>query len=484
MAAIVTIHAGYFGGQKYAGQADLAGSGFRAHAAHRPLFGTTEMWTRFFRLGLCIAVVMPAYAIAQSYDRAEIAFFRVLKREHNDLARYSYLTRLMPHLSDAEQIVAGQMLASAESELGLYDEAVLAFPLKSVALPDLPVPNIAQWQARSALDAITELAKSRRIVMINEAHHNAQTRELTLALLPRLRALGFTYFAAEALGDDDPGLTQRGYPIDKSGTEYLHEPLYGEIVRTAIRLGYIIVPYDSSESEAQARETGQANNLYQRIFKKDPTAKLFVHCGYAHLDKAKNRLGDTEPMAMRLQALTGIEPLSVDQTQFLEVITDKTDIYHQITAAFEPKIPVVLVNTTTGAAWSAQPALYDVNVILPVSLSLPSLGDEAKIMGQFPHYSDDLSTIDESMLRPGWLSLGGERIAYPIGASLCRGYVPCVIEAHYADESDDATSADRYVFTNLIAQSKLFLRPGNYRLRALDVKGRRLSEAAIQIAAR
>lgn len=443
------------------------------------------MQTRFFCLGSCIAVLlMPACANAQTYDRAEIALFHVLKREHNDLTRYSYLTRLMPQLSGTEQIIAEQMLASSESELGLYDQAVLGFPLKSSALADLPVPGIAEWQARSAVDTIAELAKNRRIVMINEAHHNAQTRELTLALLPRLRALGFNYFAAEALGEDDPGLTQRGYPVDKSGTEYLHEPLYGEIVRTAIRLGFIIVPYDSSESDTQTREIGQANNLYQRVFKKDPAAKLFVHCGYAHLDKAKNRLGDAEPMAMRLQALTGIEPLSVDQTQFLEVMTDMTDVYHRITATFDPKVPVVLVKRATGTAWSAQPTLYDVNVILPVSLSRRSFGDQDEVMGEYPGYADDFSTLKDSMLRPGWLTLAGERVAYPIGASLCRGYVPCVIEAHYADESDDATSADRYVFTTLLAQSKLFLRPGDYRLRALDDKGRRLSEATIRIAAR
>lgn len=462
----------------------LAQCTFRAHATYGPLTWTIDMWTRIFCFGSCLAALSSsASVIAQTYDRAEIALFRILKAEHNDLARYSYLTRLMPHLSAAEQIIAGQLLASSESELGLYDQAVLGFPLKSGALLDLPIPEPTQWQARDAVATITEMAKSRRIVMLNEAHHNAHTRELTLALLPRLRALGYTYFAAEALGENDPGLARRGYPVDKSGTEYLHEPLYGEIIREALRLGFIVVPYDSSEFDAQARETGQANNLYQRVFEKDPAAKLFVHCGYAHLDKAKDRLGDAEPMAMRLRTLTGFDPLSIDQTQFLEILTDTADVYHQINARFDPKIPSVLVNRTTGAAWTARPALYDINVILPASLSLRAFGAEDKITGMFPRYSDDPLTRNDSMLRPGWLTLNGERTPYSITAGMCRSYLPCVVEAHYANEPDDATAADRYVFTKLLAQSRLFLRPGQYRIRASDSEGKQLVEQTIQISA-
>lgn len=433
---------------------------------------------------LIAALLVPAPAIAQTYDRAEIALFRELKREHSDLARFSYLTRLMPHLTDAQQIVARQMLASSESELGLYDQAVLGFPLRSSALPGLLLPTTADWEARDAVEVIAQLAKSRRIVMVNEAHHNAQTRELTLALLPRLRALGYTYFAAEALGDDDPGLARRGFPIEKSGTEYLHEPLYGEIVREAISLGFIIVPYDSSEFDAQAREAGQANNLYERVFEKDPAAKLFVHCGYAHLDKARDRLGDTAPMAMRLRALTNFNPLSVDQTQFLEVMTDKSDTYHQIIERFAPRAPVALVKRATGDAWSARPALYDVNVILPPSLSLRSFGEEDTLSGGFPRYLDDTLARRDSMLRPGWLTLAGRRIPYPISAQSCRGFFPCVVEARYASEPDDATAADRYVFTEVFAQSRLFLRPGTYRLRAMDAEGKQLSQQTIHLSAR
>src|SRR5439155_8115089 len=85
--------------------------------------------------------------------------------------------------------------------------------------------------------------------------------------------------------------------------------------------------------------------------------------------------------------------------------------------------------------------------------------------------------------RADWLQLGGLRTAYPVASDLCRNRFPCLIEARYADEGDDAVAADRTVL-NIIdpnapgeqrvlaghgeAQSRLFLRPGKYHLIAVD----------------
>ena len=448
------------------------------------------MLARVSQAVLCIAALLiPAIAIAQSFDKSEIEMFQTLNRQPSDLARYSYLIELMPHLSAPDQIMALQMIATSEDELGLYDQAVLGFPLKMSELANLFLPTTSEWQATDAADAIAKLAADRRIVLINEAHHNAHTRQLTLALLPRLRAMGFTYFAAEALGDKDPGLMQRGYPVKESGTEYLREPLYGEIVREAIRLGFIIVPYDdASDDTVAAREAGQADNLYQRVFAKDPQARLFVHCGYAHIDKAKGRLGSTEPMAMRLQQLTGLDPLSIDQTQFLEVGMDQSDAYHQLIARFPSKAPFVLINRASGEAWSASPKVYDINVILPAAVSLKSFGQKVVVNnGERVQDSKDTSSLSTDLIstsglqRPSWLTLEGERYPIPIGTELCRAQIPCVVEALYFSESDSATAADRYAFMESNAASKLYLRPGSYRLRALNDAGTTLSERVIQV---
>ncbi|MEY2114514.1 MULTISPECIES: hypothetical protein [Rhodanobacter] len=358
------------------------------------------------------------------------------------------------------------------------------FPLKSHVAADTAIPTAARWKAADAADVIVRQAADRRIVLINEAHHDAHTRQLTLALLPRLRALGFDHFAAEALLDKDASLMGRGYPTADSGSDYLHEPSYGEIVRTAIRLGFKVVSYDVDSRSTQERETGQANNLYRKVFARSPDARLFVHAGYAHIDKAKGRLGSTAPMAMQLQQLTGIEPLSIDQTQFREQIPSEADPYTALVGNFPSKGPLVLLDRSTGKPWSAHPEQYDINVLLP-----PAAGQRAVESG----YTQP-STIVHDMVRnqpmlahfvntqrPEWLTLHDERHPYTISTTLCRVTTPCVVDAHYVDEGNDAIAADRYAFMQGDTTSKLYLRPGRYRLRAWDTRGRTLAEQVITV---
>jgi hypothetical protein len=438
-----------------------------------------------------VALLISTGAVAQSFDQSELNMFRVLRREPNQLARYQYLVKTMPHLSASEQLVIGQFRSFSLDELGVYNQAVLGFPLESERPSDLVLPSQDEWKGLDALDVITKLATDRRIVMINEAHHNAQTRTLTLALLPRLRALGFTHFAAEALGDDDPGLMRRGYPVKTSGTEYLQEPLYGEIVREAIRLGFILVPYDSVVLDPQARDAAQAENLYQKVFAKDPKARLFVHAGYAHIDKATGRLNNVEPMAMKLAKLTGLDPLSIDQTQFLESGPNSSDDYHMLMQRFPARSAEVLINRNTGKPWSASPKLYDLNVILPIALDVKTFGDEkwsgggrtienVTDAGRLRLVSGMLIAPNE-MQRPKWLTLNGQRYPFPISTELCRRQSPCAISARYIDESADATPGDSYAFFEPYASSKLYLYPGRYRLSAWNVDGKSISEQVIQI---
>ncbi|QEE24094.1 hypothetical protein CS053_05965 [Rhodanobacter glycinis] len=447
------------------------------------------MWNRAV-IALClIPLLAPCTAAAQSFDRAQIRLFKTLHRLPGALARYDYLQKAMPDLAKPDRIVAMQLLSSAECELGLYNQAILGFPLKMTPPAELVLPQASQWRAASAVDVISRLAADRRIVMINEAHHDAHTRVLALELLPRLRALGFDYFAAEALVDTDPGLEKRGYPTAASGTEYLQEPVYGEIVREAIRLGFTVVPYDvEGHVSTQARDIGQAENLYREVFARDAHARLFVLAGYAHIDKAKGRLGNVLPMAAQLQALTGFDPLSIDQTQFLETGKNHSGDYQQLIGRFRPKTASVLVNRSDGKVWSASPALYDANVILPPTVTVRSFGNDRMLNGEAVKNVTDASrmtlgslTTMDWMQRPGWLSLEGARRHVAIDSSLCRMRLPCVVEATYADEPADAIAADRYAFVRPDTASDLYLRPGHYRLTVKGLGGKTLSQQTITV---
>ncbi|MFK2900366.1 hypothetical protein ISP15_08465 [Dyella jejuensis] len=407
----------------------------------------------------------------------------------NGLARYAYLTSVMPQLEGDSKTLAQQLLATVDSELGLYDEALMAFPFDNRIAPprSMALPRDEHWRSVDAAEVVAELAAQRHIVMVNEAHHDAHTRELTLALLPRLRALGFRYFAAEALGDKDPDLTRRGYATDQSGSEYLLEPLYGDIVRQAIRLGYTIVPYDSATAAPEDRDQAQAQALYAKVFAKDPQARLFVHAGYSHIDKAPGNLGDgAQPMAMQLKRLTGYDPLCIDQVQFRDVAVGGIDFgfYSQVALAYLPQAPIVLRERGSGAVWNSDPVRHDVTVILPPAaerdldttgvMQVDVLHGEVVMRRMMPFDLDE---------RPAWLSLQGKRLPFRIDTDLCLGQVPCVVDAYYAGEPDAAVPADRYTFLHHRSHNELYLFPGRYRLRAWNTAGETLSQRLIEVPA-
>jgi hypothetical protein len=283
---------------------------------------------------------------------------------------------------------------------------------------------------------------------------------LTLALLPRLRTLGFTHFAVEGLDERDRDLATRGYPVEASGI-YVREPLYGEIVRTALKLGFIVVPYESTTPGADmtAREQEQARHLIERVFRPDPQARLFVHAGYAHVHKRAGYL-DAEPMTMQLKRMSGLDPLSIDQTVLrpLGGAREYAD-YRGLLRRFAIREPTVLATNHADGAWSLEPDFYDVSVILAPPARM--------IVG-----------------RPDWLTLGGMREIVPVDIDLSDEHLPCVLEARYAGESAKAVPGDRVLVEHGRGQVVLFLRPGKYRLTATDASGRSVIDRGLHVEAR
>lgn len=365
---------------------------------------------------------------------------READRQPTPLARYDVYRRHLDESPSLRPLIV-QPMAALAAEMGAYGTAAALYPNPQLSPePFVPLNDPSRYEAVDAATEIAALARERRIVMVNEAHHVAQTRLLTLQLLPKLRELGFTHFAAETLDENDTRLAARGYPIETSG-HYVDEPLYGEIVRTALKLGYVVVAYDSTNDKATPaqREADQARHLVDRVFARTPNAKLFVHAGYAHIDKTDVEFY-TEPLAVRLAQRTKLAPLSVDQTHLRFIAGDPNARYRALIDTFHIDSPSVLVDRENHSPWSAIAPLFDVSVILPP-----------------PHERDG---------RPDWLTLGGARHAVPIPLPSARR--PFLVEARYAGESDDAVPADRQLIDDGVASSTLFLKPGDYRLRAVD----------------
>lgn len=372
--------------------------------------------------------------------------------------RYAYAGNRSP----AFRVIFSQYLSWYQTFIGDYPDAAASFSIKQAAqADDRPSPLALHDTAEPALQAIAALARQRQAVFFNEAHNVPLTRTLTVQLLARLRAEGFDYFASETLYQTDTGLQARGYPVKASGF-YTEEPIYAEMVRTALKLGFKVIAYEAlSDATGNAREAEQARNIYRQVFKRDPKARLVVNAGYAHIQESGVYL-DGQSMAEHLRRLTGIDPLTVEQTMLYPHASARDDhpYYTAVMQQLKPSQPIVFLDNSgkdkVGKPWSLRPG-YDVSVFFPPQVMRRD--------------------------RPTWLDLGGERLPYRVNGERCNHHYPCLVEARYTSEGSDAIPADRLALDpvplNAVPSDRisnglrepagdLYLRPGTYHLSYTD----------------
>src|SRR5262249_32322206 len=131
--------------------------------------------------------------------------------------------------------------------------------------------------------------------------------EQTLGLF---RAAGFTQYFAEAIAEPGSTLKLRGYPTSRTGV-YTRDPRFGNLVRSALGLGFDVGGYDAAESDFGTREQRQAATLAKQ-FAARPDNKMVVHAGHGHVFKHDVRhVG--RYMAARLWEMTGVEPFTIWQ---------------------------------------------------------------------------------------------------------------------------------------------------------------------------
>lgn len=182
----------------------------------------------------------------------------------------------------------------------------------------------------AALDYIVKAASGFQFVALNESHTSPRHRDFARRLLKPLKDQGFRYFAAEAFTADPAEFSESiasGAPTFSSGY-YLRDPAFGRLVREALELGFVLVPYEASEAVNgpspqggrayhDYRESSQAKNLFDRTLAKDPEAKVFIYAGYSHIIEepvvATNGPSPALWMAGELKALSNKDILTIDQ---------------------------------------------------------------------------------------------------------------------------------------------------------------------------
>lgn len=216
---------------------------------------------------------------------------------------------------------------------------------------DTTVADDPNYTAINAMEEIVSVARTHQVMMFNESHIDPRGRLFLCNLLPSLKAAGFRYLFLEGLREDD--INERGFPLQTSGF-YTCEPMFGNLLRTALQLGFKLVPYDCYKEPCKTvaqREEHQATTIYETL-KKYPQAKALVFAGHGHINKdpEKNR------MAYRFKVLSGIDPFCIDQAVNSETPTlfrqlrkhiQQAAIYKNLkTNSYRPLSPTITVDAT------------------------------------------------------------------------------------------------------------------------------------------
>jgi hypothetical protein len=315
-------------------------------------------------------------------------------------------------------------------------------------------------QQVNARHYISFAAKNQRVVMINEAYSKPQHRAFTLTLLADLYRHGFRYLAMEMLDNFPNQVLSR---VNMHTGYYVGEPVAGELVRGALALGYTLVPYEDTLAAVHTpnqRDSVQAANIYA-ILQKDSTAKILVHASYAHISKKRQADGHI-PMALAFWQLSGINPLTIDQTDMTEESNFGYGrvIYQAYVRFFpvsEPSIALSISKNTPVNVTDKD--LYDLTVIHPPSI-----------------YEDG---------RPTWYNLDGTRQKTYIKPTAPTAFL---VQAYYQNEIDDnegkpwqLVPADQTYILGSRKAYMLYLKKGKYKVYFRDMNYQILSTLNIEV---
>jgi hypothetical protein len=324
---------------------------------------------------------------------------------------------------------------------GNYKKAMETWDKVVSQIPSISVQDSSyfkEFKSQDAKEYILNRSKKEKIVIINEAHNNSRHRVFTTSLLKGLYKNGYRFLGIEALSDTL--INQRKFPVLKSGSMYIHESQYSNLIKEALDIGFTLFNYEYKPVKGKTgkdREREQAENI-AKVMAQNPNSKFLIHCGYDHLNEGIPGIEEWEKaMAGRLNDLTGINPFTIDQIPGSE----KGDLkfnspYIQMANS---KKPVIMVNAK-GKTYNGEinDNRADCRIIHPVTL-----------------YNNG---------RPDWLTFEGRRKTFHIPTNSISEY-PVLVMAYRNNEFEqEGVPADIIEITNKDQKVDLVLDKGNYRI--------------------
>jgi hypothetical protein len=303
-------------------------------------------------------------------------------------------------------------------------------PASAAAADKSDLAKLSRAELRDAVPEIVERARRTSIVILNEEHQTPRDRAFALEVARALRPLGYSILAVEAFGSSTEAaervrkaqrIANDGHVRLDSGV-YTKDPVFADFVRQSLALGYHPIVYDfvtaqGAPRELVQREQGAADNLMSEIFSKATQAKVLIYVGYSHA--AEQPIDGNTWLAARLKKITGLDPLTIDQTTLSP-------------SAF---------GSSNRALYAALAKRIGTHSVVPMNGGKPvkfgSLGPAVDI--QVAHPPTRLVRG-----RPDWLfAMGRTAIQVPAKLLPRRGRV--LVQAFIANEDADAVPVDQVV---------------------------------------
>lgn len=377
------------------------------------------------------------YLLAQSFC---ITFFLSQRTCAQETEGYKTNSEIKKTLADSASM-SFHFAAWSYSFIGEYQKALSAFDraLESESAEDCDNNVVfSNSENISAKDYIVDQSKNEQIIIVNEAHHQPLHRVFTESLLEGLYKNGFRYLGLEALAEDSL-INIRKWPMQNDGY-YSKEPQFGNMIRKALKMGFFVFGYEA-DGNGKVREIGQAKNI-QKVLNRDPGAKILLHCGFNHVVEGDYPAWG-KAMAGQLKALSGINPLTIDQVEFSE---------H---------------NSPNFESPCYKPEQIDFSAVLldkkhkPVSPGADSAQTDLQIIHPRTKFISG---------RPDWLLRNNAWKVFDLTTIKFDVKFPCLVGAYYENEDENAVPVDQIEINNQ-SEKALILPTGNFVLRILDQEG-------------
>lgn len=408
--------------------------------------------------------VPPRSGVPVQVQGPQLLFPGALKREAllggNPLATYAEILKLEAKYKESP------VFAQIYPEIRLNFEQFLGFPhagAQAMSLPAFrrvdagPEKSIPSTYAPEiALRVIEREAKNTRIVIWGEEHHLPQTRSLYEATLRALWRQGFRYLAAEAF--DDTVMAAGFQTPDYQSGYYLMDPVFAEAVRVAKALGYRLIAYDTKErgeaGDISFRDRTQAHNIFDRVFKRDPKAKVFIVAGRGHAAEEPANDGWT-PMASVLKRLTRIDPLTIYAPTMSERSTPREEdpFYRYATARRLVDQPTIFVDPRSKRLFGT--SSFDAYIFWP--------------------------RVRLKNGRPDWMAKTLQRKPTQVADDHSRGTGIRLLQAFREGDPAAAIPVDQVLISRSNDRPILMLPPGRFWLRTIDPEGNVLAKSQVAV---